>query len=121
MELGTIEKGLAMVVAVLDPDAVPVASVVPVFEQLDRIERLASSAKTLLARRLEDTQEFRRSGSLSPGEFLAARSGTTVTAAKDVIATSVKVAELPVIEEAMRDGRLSGPQAVTITDAAAKS
>ena len=39
--------------------------------------------KALLARRLEDTAEWKRSGFLSPAEFLAARSKTTITAAKE--------------------------------------
>ena len=70
---------------------------------------------------LEDTAEFRRSGSLSPAEFVASKSGTSISAAKDTVATSVKIAELPVVEQALRDGRLSCAQTTTIVDAAAKA
>jgi hypothetical protein len=120
-ELRDIKSSLAAVVADLNPSSVQVSSVVGVLDELDQIERLASSARTLLARRLEDTAEWKRSGFLSPAEFLAARSKTTITAAKDMIATSVRVAELPVVEQAMRDGQLSSSQAVAISDAAAVS
>jgi Domain of unknown function (DUF222) len=117
MELGLIERELATVVAAFDPSSVPVSSVVSTFESFDRIERLAASAKTLLACRLEETSEFQRSGQLSPAEFLAAKSGTSLTAAKEVLATSAKVPELPVVAEALRAGALSNAQAVTITNA----
>ena len=114
-----IKSTLATLVADLNPSSVHASSVVELFEAFDQIERLASCAKTLLARRLEDTSEWRRSGHLSAAEFLAAKSGTSITAAKDTLATSEKIAELPVVEQALRDGQLSGQQAVAITDAAA--
>jgi len=116
-----VESSLATMVADLHPSTVPASTVVEMFESFDRIERLASAAKTLLACRLEDTAEFRRSGSLSPAEFVAAKSGTSISAAKDTVATSVKIAELPVVEQALRDGELSCAQATTIVDAAAKA
>jgi hypothetical protein len=83
-----IESEFAAALADLNPSAVHVSAVVPLFEQLDRIERLASGAKTLLARRLEDTKEWRRSGCLTPAEFLAAKTGSSIGTAKDTLATS---------------------------------
>jgi hypothetical protein len=50
---------------------------------------------------------------------VAAKSGSSVAAAKDVLATSSKVSSLPVVEDALRAGRLSSSQAVAVTDAAA--
>jgi hypothetical protein len=44
-------------------------------------------------------------------ECVAATSGSAITAAKDSLATSMKVAELPVVEDAMRAGQLSTAQA----------
>ena len=116
-----IELELAAVVAELNPSAVPASSVLGLFEEFDRIERLASCAKTLLARRLEDTPEWGRSGCLSPAEFVAAKSGSSVSAAKDTLATSERIATLPVVEQALRGGELSGPQAVAVADAAAQA
>jgi hypothetical protein len=57
-----METELAAVVAELVPDAVPAPSVVPLFERLDRIERLAATAKTLLARRVDESREWQRRG-----------------------------------------------------------
>src|SRR4051812_27112174 len=102
-----INSSLAAVVAALDPSAVPESSVVELLDAFDQIERLAAGAKTSLARRLEDTVEWQRSGSLTPAEFLAARSGTSVSAAKDTLTTSDRIVELPVVEAAVRGGELS--------------
>jgi len=120
-EVRSIKSSLASMVADLQPSSVHVSSVVGLVDEFDQIERLASAAKTLLACRVEDTAEFRRSGSLSPAEFLASKSGTSISAAKDALATSVKIAALPVVEQALRDGQLSCAQATTIVDAAAKA
>jgi hypothetical protein len=120
-EVEHIESKLAAVVANLNPSAIDSATVVPLFERFDRIERLASSAKTLLARRLEDTEEWKRSGYLSPAEFVASKSGSSISAAKDTLATSEKVVGLPMVEQALRAGELSGPQAAAVADAAARA
>jgi hypothetical protein len=114
-----IETDVAAVAAAFDPDAVDAASVVPLFEALDRIERCASTMKTLLARRVDDVQQWKRSGYKSAAEYVAAKSGSTIAAAKDSLATSAKVAELPVVEDAMRQGKLSSVQATLVADAAA--
>lgn len=118
-QLGNVEQQLAAVVAELNPDAVATPALVPLFEQLDRIERLAATAKTLLARRVEESREWARRGYASAAEFLAAKCGSSVGAAKDALATSATVAELPEVEQAMRDGQLSEQQAVLVADAAA--
>jgi len=119
--LGDVETQLAAAVADLNPSAVPAPGVVALFERFDRIERLASSAKTLLARRLEDTPEWERSGCLSPAEFVASKSGSSISAAKVTLATSDKVVGLPVVEQALRGGELSSPQAAAVADAAARA
>ena len=120
-DVAHIKSELAAAVADLNPSSVHASAVVSLFEEFDQIERLASCAKTLLARRIDDTPEWKRSGYPSPAEFLAAKSGSSVGAAKDALATSAKVAELPVVEQAMRGGQLSGAQAVAVTDAAARA
>ena len=120
-DVAHIKSELAAAVADLNPSAVHASAVVSLFEQFDRIERLASCAKTLLARRIDDTPECKRSGYPSPAEFLAAKSGSSVGAAKDTLSTSAKVAVLPVVEQALRGGQLSGAQAVAVADAAARA
>jgi hypothetical protein len=114
-----IRGTLATEVAALAPDVIDAHSVVPLFELYEQIERLAATAKTLLARRVDELEQWKRAGYRSAAEYLATKSGSTVSAAKDTLATSTKLAELPVVEEAMRAGRLSNAQAVVVADAAA--
>ena len=122
MELGSLqalEESMTSVVAQLNPDAIPTQQVVRVFERFERIGRLASTATTLLARRVEESREWQRRGFPTPEEYLAAKIGSTVGAARDTLGTSKKVTELPLVEDAMRVGRLSEQQAHAIADAAA--
>ena len=116
--LGNVETELAALAAEFDPGSVPTDRVVAVFEAADRIERAAAAIKTLLARRVEEVRAWERAGFKSAAEFVAAKTGATVSAARSVLATSEKVAALPVVEDALRSGRLSATQAVVVTDAA---
>jgi hypothetical protein len=65
---------------------------------------LAASAKTLLARRVEEANTWRRAGHRSAEEHMAAVAGTSVTAAKGMLETSKRVATLP--ELAPQESRL---------------
>jgi len=85
----------------------------------DQAARRAATGKTLLARRVDEVQRWTRAGYASAAEYVAARSGSSVAAANDVLATSSKLAGLPVVEDALRAGKLSSSQAVAVTDAAA--
>ncbi|MCZ7536845.1 MAG: hypothetical protein M5T61_13720 [Acidimicrobiia bacterium] len=58
----SIGDALAGLVGVLDPDLVPLPEAARWWEALDRIERLAAGAKTLLARRVEESGAWERSG-----------------------------------------------------------
>jgi hypothetical protein len=110
---------ITVLVAGFDPDAIEAASVVALFEVLNDSARKLNSVMTLLARRVDEVQQWKRLGYASAPEYLAAKSGTSVGAARDVLATSNKVTELPVVEDALRSGRLSGAQATLVADAAA--
>jgi hypothetical protein len=114
-----VERDIAALVARFDVDAVPAAGVVPLFERLQRINRQVTAAMTLLARRIDEVEQWKRAGFASAAEFVAAKSGSSVAAARDVLATSSKLSALPVIEDALRAGKLSGSQAVAVADAAA--
>jgi hypothetical protein len=109
----------AALAAEFDPDAVDAGSVVEVFELLDEIERLSAGCKIRPARRVDEVRHWKRVGYVSAPEYLAAKSGTSVGAARDVLATSNKVTELPVVEDALRAGRPSGAQAALVADASA--
>ena len=62
-------------VADLDPDAIPLCEVLAAWKMFNAIERDAASAKTLLARRVEDGNTWRSAGFRSAAEQLAAIAG----------------------------------------------
>jgi hypothetical protein len=115
----TAAAELAAAVAELDPNAIPTDEVASLFDLFEQAERHAGTGKTLLARRVDEIEQWKRAGYASAAEYLAARSGSTVAAARDVLATSSKLTALPVVEDALRAGRLSGSQAAVVADAAA--
>jgi hypothetical protein len=103
----------------LDPDAVPFSEACDVWAAFDAVERLAVTAKILLARRVEDAGAWKREGSRSPAEQMAKLAGTSSSATKRMLETSKRVRKLPKTASAMRKGKLSGAKADAIADAAA--
>lgn len=115
--------GTAVRVAVagIDPDAIPASEATRIYEGLERIVRSATAARTLLARRVDDSMEWKRLGYRSAAEFLAARSGTFLGAAKTEMETSKALQGLPATRDRLLDGTLSPDQGATIAGAAAKN
>ena len=110
---------MADLVGGLDPDAVPLVQAVSSWREFDRIERLAASAKTLLARRVEEAGAWKRSGYRSAAEHLAKLSGTSIGAARGQLDTSRRLEQLPRTAEAVRAGQLSSAQADAVSAAVA--
>lgn len=115
----SIGDALAGLVGVLDPDLVPLPEAARWWEALDRIERLAAGAKTLLARRVEESGAWERSGCRSAAEHLARVSGTGVGRARDQLAASNALPGLPATDSALRTGALSAAQVGEVASAAA--
>jgi hypothetical protein len=113
------ERGLRSLVDVLDPGDIGLSEAADVWAAFDRIERLATNAKTLLAARVEVAGDWKRNGARSAAEHLAKLSGTTTSTAKRTLETSHQVTSLPVVADAMRGGALSAMQASAIAPAAA--
>ncbi len=82
-------------------------------------ERLAAAGKALAARRVEETNLWRRSGHRSAASWLAATTGSSVGAAVGTLETARRLEALPATAEAQRAGRLSEAQAREIASAAA--
>ena len=121
MSLATMriaERAIGQMVDGLDPADVLLGDVTAVWSAFDRIERLAASAKTLLAARVDEAGEWKRAGARSAADHLAMLGGTTAIVARRALETSKQVAELPVVAEAMRSGALSTAQADAIAGAA---
>src|SRR5438132_11402685 len=117
--LDEIDFALSELVAELDPDGVPLCDAQRMWGQFDRVERLAASAKILLARRVDEAGEWKRRGCRSAAEQLAADGGTSVSSAKSMLETSRRVAEQPKTERALRAGELSAAKAEVVASAAA--
>ena len=113
-----IEVFLGKLVERLDPDAVPLCDAPDMWRSFGAVARFAVSAQTLLARRVEEAGEWRRSGHRSAEDKMAADDGTTTTAARNTLATSKRVRKLPKTAEKMRKGELSPAKAEAIADAA---
>jgi len=77
-EVATTEARLRESLAGLDPDDIPAGEATRLFDGLDRIVRTATAARTLLARRVDDSLEWKHRGYRSAAEFMAARSGTSL-------------------------------------------
>jgi Domain of unknown function (DUF222) len=114
----SIERDLRAVVAELDPDAIPMCEVLEAWKMFNAIVHLAASAKTLLARRVEEGNTWRSAGFRSAAEQLAALAGTSVNTEKKSIETSKRVRKLPKTEAAMRRGKLSPAKVEAIASAA---
>lgn len=113
-----VEQSLAGVLAGLDPDDVPTEEAVRAFEGLERMVRRASAGRTLLARRVDDSLQWKRLGYPSAAEFLAARSGTSLGAAKTEIETSQALRDLPATRARLLEGSISPAQGGVIAGAA---
>jgi Domain of unknown function (DUF222) len=103
----------------LEPDFVPLPEVPAMWQAFDAVERLASSAKTLLATRVDESGVWQRAGDRSAPEYLARKSGTSLGVARSSLETSKRVRNLPHTRSAMRRGELSRSQADEIAGAAA--
>jgi hypothetical protein len=113
-----IRGQLSELVSALDPDAVSGLTARELWGEFDRIERLGSAGKTLLARRVAATHDRDHAGTRTAAESLARQAGTSTTAAKEALDTSNRLTELPSVAGALRNGELSPAQAAAITSAA---
>jgi hypothetical protein len=119
MAVHIAEHAIGSLVAGLIADDVAARDVTDVWSAFDRIERLVSSAKVLLAARAEESGSWRRAGARSAADHLARLGGTSTSEARRAIENSKDVATLTGVADAMRAGRLSAAQVDAIAPAAA--
>jgi hypothetical protein len=112
-----VGDGLQSAIADLDPDAIALPEAPELWAAFDRVVRLAASAKTLLARRVEEAGSFRKEGFRSAEEKMANDAGTSISAAKRSLETSKRVRKFPKTAAKMRSGELSREKADAIADA----
>jgi len=81
-------------------------------------ERLAAAGKAMMARRVEETNAWRRDGARSAADWLAATTGSSVGAAVGTLETARRLEKLPATAELQRQGRLSEVQVKELAAAA---
>jgi hypothetical protein len=84
----------------------------------DALERYAVAMKTLAMRRVDVTGAWSLGGDRSAERWLARVSGVSIGEAANVVAAGEQVEHLPVTQQALRAGELSGRQVVIVADAA---
>lgn len=117
--LRDIERDLRRQCRALDPDSVALADVLAVFRCLESMAKLAEGAKLRMARKVEEAGCHRASGARDAAEYLAKSTGTSVTAAKETLATSKRLQDQAATDEALANGQVSVDQANAVSDAAA--
>jgi len=113
-----LAEDLRGIVGVLEPGCIGGADASRLLGCFVEIERLAAAGKLLMARRVESSNAWRRSGHRSAAAHLAEATGTGLGTAIDALKTARRLEALPATEEAVRAGKLSEVQAREITGAA---
>jgi hypothetical protein len=117
-QVAIADEALRQAVAGLDPDDLTPQQAEQLYESLDQIVRRAATGCTLLARRVEDGLTWRRKGHRSAAEHLAAKTGTSLGAARRRLETSKHLRDLPDTRHRMATGDISLEQGEAIADAA---
>src|SRR5947208_16160241 len=113
-------KGLeGLLCSAVDPALVHTTDALRIVEAANVIEQRAAAIKTLYAARAADAGQWASQGHRSPEEWLAKQTGTSYGQAAGTLNASEKLAELSELEDAVRNGELSGPQLNELASAAA--
>ena len=108
----------AAAAAVRDPDDIPASQAVLLYERLERAGRSIAAAKTLLARRVADSGQWKSKGHGSAAEHLAQISGRSLGAARSELETSTALPDLGATKDALLAGEVSEAQGQVIANAA---
>ncbi|HEX4867899.1 MAG TPA: DUF222 domain-containing protein [Acidimicrobiales bacterium] len=112
------QEALRQAVGQLDPDSLTPHEAGRLLEAFDQVVRTAATGSTLLARRVEDGQEWRQAGYRTAAEWLAATSGSSIGSARRKMETSKALKDLPDTRKEMEQGTISPDQGDTIAGAA---
>ena len=107
------------VLAALEPGCLDGPAALRLLEVFTAIERLGAAGRTLVAKRVEESNVWRQSGDRSAAHFIAQKTGTSVGRTQAGLETAERLAALPATAEAFRSGTLSEVQAEAIASAAA--
>src|SRR5262249_44190107 len=89
----------------LDPACIDGHDAAELFEVVSEGERVCGAMKALLARRIEETSVWRKSGHRSAAHWVAEATGETVGAACRTLETARALDDLPATDGALRAGK----------------
>ncbi len=110
---------LRAVVSELDPDRVSGSDAARLLACFADLEKLSAGGRILVARRVEVSNVWQRTGHRSAAAHIAEATGTGLGPAINTLETARRLPSLPATDEALRQGRLSHAQASVIAGAAA--
>ncbi len=121
MSIEQIRRGTAMIQKGLcdfDPQLLTGEGAVDLVRILAEAERAVVAAKTLSARRVEETTLPRRHGHRDAAQWLASETGEPTSEAAGLLAAARQMEKLPQVAEAFKAGRLSPAKARQVAGAA---
>ena len=107
------------VLSALEPGCLDGPDALRLLDVITEGERVLAAGRTLLAKRVEESNVWRQSGDRSAAHFIAQKTGTSVGRTQAALETAERLAELPATAEAFRAGTLSEVQAEAVASAAA--
>lgn len=118
--LRELREGLERFATTFEPGLYSASDASVLVQHAARIEKMAATVKALAAKRVSDTEIWRRSGDRTPAHHLAKATGSSVGDAKEALDTAARLADLPELDRAARQGRVSPRQAAAIAGAASE-
>ncbi len=118
--LGELLASVRSVVAGFEVAGLDAYDAAQVVEECAEAERLLGALRILAAATLEDKALWRREGFRSAAHWMASKTGTAVGPAIATLEMAGLLADLPVVAEAFRAGRLSEAQAREIAAVASE-
>src|SRR5436309_6431932 len=107
------------VLSALEPGCLNGPDALRLLEVITEGERVLAAGRTLVAKRVEESNVWRASGERSAAHFIAHKTGTSVGRTQAALETAERLAALPATAEAFRAGTLSEVQAEAVASAAA--
>jgi hypothetical protein len=104
----------------LEPGVLTGSDAVGVLERAVRVRNKASAIEARAAARVVDTPIWRSSGARSPAAFAAKLAGRSVGQTAATLDAVARLGDLPLVDEAVRAGRLSPEQLVPVAATAAE-
>ncbi len=107
------------ILSALEPGCLSGPDALRLLEVITEGERVLAAGRTLVAKRVEESNVWRASGERSAAHFIAHKTGTSVGRTQAGLETAERLAALPATAEAFRAGTLSEVQAEAVASAAA--